>query len=74
MAHRSYFLFLQALLVQYVDSVFVCVCIWDNFSASDWSKIGDVARRRNMYLDYEVIEVDELDKGIISVAVGKQDE
>ena len=29
------------------DSMLIlCVCIWDNFSASDWSKIGDVARRR----------------------------
>ena len=29
---------------QYVDSL--CCVVWDNFSASDWSKIGDVARRR----------------------------
>ena len=41
--------FLQALLVEQGLTVCwfcVCVCIWDNFSASDWSKIGDVARRR----------------------------
>ena len=27
--------------------VCVCVCVWwDNFKASDWSKLGDLARRR----------------------------
>ena len=26
----------------------LCICgsVWDNFSASDWSKVGDDARRR----------------------------
>ena len=35
--------------------------------ASDWSKVGDIARRRTTHLDYEVIgvEVDELHKGKI---------
>ena len=41
--------FLQALLGEQGLTVCwfcVCLCFWDNFSASDWSKYGDVARRR----------------------------
>ena len=41
--------FLQALLGEQGLTVCwfcVCVCVWDNFSASDWSKFGDLARRR----------------------------
>ena len=59
--------FLQALLVEqslkvcwFCVSEFVSEFVWDNFSASDWSKIG-------------VDEVDELDEGDKSAAAGKQD-
>ena len=29
----------------------VCLFIWDNFSASDWWKAGDITRRRQMLYD-----------------------
>ena len=31
---------------QYVDYVYVSLSALDNFSASDWSKVGDVVRCR----------------------------
>ena len=39
-------LFILSQEKQYADHVSVSLSVLDNFSASDWSKVGDVARCR----------------------------
>ena len=50
--------FLQALLGEqgltvcwFCVCISFCVCVWDDFLASDWSKVSDVARRRKASYD-----------------------
>ena len=55
------------LLVQHVYCCGVCVC---HYKKCNWPLIG----RATIDTIEEFIEVDQLDEGSISVAVGKQDE
>ena len=44
--------FLQTLLGEHDLTVcWFCVCVWDNFLASDWSKLSDVARHQQVSYD-----------------------